>query len=114
MILGSGEWFWESWDIDIVNVRIETKIKSHVFKRSYERLYSEWYWMCVTLNYKVNSWGHVTFSNICDILDLENVRIDTKIELISCLKPEIRKVLQKSAEFVHYHRWTPWPRKYTH
>ena len=49
----------------------------------------------------------MTFSNICDILDLENVRIDTKIELISCLKPEIRKVLQKSAEFVHYHRWTP-------
>ena len=31
-----------------------------------------------------------------NILDLENVRIDTKIEVVSCLQPDIRKVRQKS------------------
>ena len=35
------------------------------------------------------------FFNIFDILDLENVRIDTKINFVSCLQPEIRKVMQK-------------------
>ena len=35
------------------------------------------------------------FFNIFDILDLENVRIDTKIDFVSCLQPEIRKVTQK-------------------
>ena len=29
------------------------------------------------------------FFNIFDILDLENVRIDTKINFVSCLQPEI-------------------------
>ena len=32
------------------------------------------------------------FINIFDIVDLENVGIDTKIEFVSCLKTEIRKV----------------------
>ena len=35
------------------------------------------------------------FFNTFDILDLENVRIDTKINFVSCLQPEIRKVMQK-------------------
>ena len=35
------------------------------------------------------------FLNIFDILDLENVRIDTMINFVSCLQPEIRKVMQK-------------------
>ena len=35
------------------------------------------------------------YFNIFDILDLENVRIDTKIEFVSCLQPEIGKVMQK-------------------
>ena len=35
------------------------------------------------------------FLNIFYILDLENVRIDTKIEFVSCLQPKIRKVTQK-------------------
>ena len=34
-------------------------------------------WMCVTLNSKVNRQGHGIVFNIFDILDLENVRIDT-------------------------------------
>ena len=51
--------------------------------------------MCVTSSSEVNRQGHVLFFNIFDILDLENVRIDTKIEFLSCLQPEIRKVMQK-------------------
>ena len=51
--------------------------------------------MCVTLSSKVNRQGHIIYFNIFDILDLENVRIDTKINFVSCLQPEIRKVMQK-------------------
>ena len=51
--------------------------------------------MYVTLTYKVNRQDHVIVFNIFDILDLENVRIDTKIEFVSCLEPKIRKVMQK-------------------
>ena len=39
--------------------------------------------------------GHEFVFNIFDILDLENVRIDTKINFVSCLQPEIWKVMQK-------------------
>ena len=38
---------------------------------------------------------HVIIFNIFDIIDLENVRIDTKIEFLSCSQPKIRKVTQK-------------------
>ena len=48
-----------------------------------------------TLGFKVNRWSHVIHSNMFDILDLENVEIDTKIKFQSCLQPEIRKVMQK-------------------
>ena len=51
--------------------------------------------MCLTLTSKVNRQGHLIFFNFLDILDLDNVRIDTKIEFVSCLEPEIRKVMQK-------------------
>ena len=52
-------------------------------------------WMCVTLNSKVNRQGHGIVFNIFDILDLGNVRIDTKINFVSWLQPEIWKVMQK-------------------
>ena len=51
--------------------------------------------MCVTLSSKVNRRGHGFVFNIFDILDLKNVRIDTKINFVSCLQPEIWKVMQK-------------------
>ena len=35
------------------------------------------------------------YFNMFDIIDLENVRIGTKIEFVSCSQPEIRKVMQK-------------------
>ena len=61
--------------------------------------------VCLTLIFKVmqlKPWvsrstvgNHVLHSNMFDILDHENLEIDTKIEFQSCLQPEIRKVMQK-------------------
>ena len=52
-----------------------------------------------TLGFKVNRWSHVIHSKMFDILDLENVEIDTEIKFQACgwwcLQPEIRKVMQK-------------------
>ena len=79
--------------LDTVNVRIDTKIKSAACMQL--KLGKVIQWMCVTLISKVNRQGHAIFSNIVDILDLENVRIDTKIEFVSCLQPEIRRVMQQ-------------------
>ena len=79
--------------LDIVNVRIDTKIKSAACMLPVLRKVIQW--MCVTLTSKVNRQGYVIFFNFFDILNLENVRIDTKIEFVSCLEPEIRKVMQK-------------------
>ena len=78
---------------DIEYVRIDSKIKSAACMQPELRKVIQW--MCLTLTSKVNRQGHVIFFNIFDILDLENVRIDTKIEFVSCLEPEIRKVMQK-------------------
>ena len=36
-----------------------------------------------------------SFFHIFDIPDLENVRIDTKINFVSCLQPEMRTVMRK-------------------
>ena len=43
----------------------------------------------MTLSFKVKRQGHVFVFNIFDIPDLENVKIDTKIDFVSCLQPEI-------------------------
>ena len=79
--------------LDLANVRIDTKIKSVACIQPELRKVIQW--MCVTLSFKVNRQGHMIFFNIFDIYDLENVRIDTKINFVSCLQPEIRKVMQK-------------------
>ena len=80
--------------LDLENVRIDTKIKSIV---GIQPEISKVIWkMCMTLSSKVNCQGHVIIFNIFDILDLENVRIDTKINFVSDLQPEIWKVMQKS------------------
>ena len=78
---------------DLANVRIDTKIKSVACIHPEIRKVIQWMW--VTLSFKVNRQGHMIFFNIFDILNLENVRIDTKINFVSCLQPEIRKVMQK-------------------
>ena len=79
--------------LDLANVRIDTKIKSVACIQPDIRKVIQW--MCVTLSFNVNRQGHIIFLNMFDIYDLENVRIDTKINIVSCLQPEIRKVMQK-------------------
>ena len=49
----------------------------------------------LTLKIKVNNQGQVTENGFFEILDIENVRIDTKIESIACIQPEISKVIGK-------------------
>ena len=80
--------------LDLANVRINTKIKCLACIQPEIRKVIQL--ICVTLNSKVNRQSHKIFFNLCDIPDLENVRIDTKINFVSCLQPEIRKVMQKS------------------
>ena len=79
--------------LDFANVRIDTKIKSVACIQP--EIWKVIQWMCVTLSSKVNRQGHVIFFHIFDIPDLENVKIDTKINFVSCLQREIRKVMQK-------------------
>ena len=79
--------------LDLANVRIDTKIKCLACIQPEIRKVIQL--ICVTLSFKVNRQGHVIEFNIFDILVLGNVRIDTKINFVSCLQPEIRKVTQK-------------------
>ena len=109
--------------LDLADVRIDTKIKCLACIQPEIRKVIQL--ICVTLSFKVNCQGHMIFFNIFDIHDLENVRIDTKINFVSGLQLEMRKVMQKvfdldfqghamEIEFFHYHRWIPWLRKHTH
>ena len=50
--------------------------------------------MCLTFIFKVNHQGQVTDSGFFEILNLANVRIDTKIKFLACIQPEIREVIQ--------------------
>ena len=50
--------------------------------------------MCLTFIFKVNYQSQVTDLRFSEVLDLENVRIDTKIKSVACIQPEIRKVKQ--------------------
>ena len=79
--------------LKLANVRIDTKIKCLACIQPEIRKVIQL--ICVTLSFKVNRQGHMIEFNIFDILDLENVRIDTKINFVSCLQPEMRKVMQK-------------------
>ena len=47
----------------------------------------------LTLKIKINHQGQVINFGFVEILDIENVRIDTKIESISGIQPEISKVI---------------------
>ena len=47
----------------------------------------------LTLKIKVNHQGQVADFEFFEILDIENVRIDTKIESIASILPEISKVI---------------------
>ena len=49
----------------------------------------------LTSKIKVNHQGHVTDFEFSEILDIVNVRIDTKIESIAYIQPEMSKVIGK-------------------
>ena len=68
--------------LDLADVRIDTKIKSLACIQPEIRKVIQL--ICVTLSFKVNRQGHMIFFNIFDILDLENVRIDIKINFVAC------------------------------
>ena len=72
--------------LDIVNVRIDTKIEFVACIQPELRKIIQW--MRVTLSSKVNRRCHVIFLNIIDIPDLENARIDIKINFVLYLQPE--------------------------
>ena len=50
--------------------------------------------MCLTFIFKVNHQGQVTDFGFSEILNIVNVRIDTKIKSAACIQPELRKVIQ--------------------
>ena len=67
----------------------------------------------LTLKIKVNYQGLVTDFGFSEILDIVNVRIDTKIESIACIQPEISKVIWKrcmalSSKVKHLRFWDTW------
>ena len=93
----------------IGNVRIDTKIKPAACIQPELRKYVIQR-MCVTLCFKVNRPGHVNFSNIFDILDLENFRIGTKIGFVNRSQKGQGFDLdefQGLKKFFYYHRWIP-------
>ena len=49
----------------------------------------------LTLKINVNHQGQVADFGFFEILDIENVRIDTKIKSAACIQPEISKVIWK-------------------
>ena len=51
--------------------------------------------MCLTFIFKVKHQGQVTDFKFFEILDIANVRIDTKIKSAACIQPEIRKVIKR-------------------
>ena len=50
--------------------------------------------MCLTFIFKVNHQGQLIDFRFSEILDIVNVRIDTKIKSAACMQPELRKVIQ--------------------
>ena len=50
----------------------------------------------LTLKIKVNHQGQVTEHGFSEILDIENVKIDTKIESVACIQPEISQGHRKN------------------
>ena len=57
-----------------------------MFTTSYTKGYTQ---TRLTLIFKVNHQGQVTDFGFSEILDLENVRIDTKIKSAACIQPEL-------------------------
>ena len=50
--------------------------------------------MCLTFIFNVRNQGYMTDCGFSEILDIVNVRIDTKIKSVACIQPELRKVIR--------------------
>ena len=50
--------------------------------------------MCLTFIFKINHESQVTDFGFSEILNIVNVRIDTKIKSAAFVQPELRKVIQ--------------------
>ena len=61
-----------------------------VYNQRYERSYTNVF----DLYFQGQPSGQVTDFEFSEILDLANVKIDTKIKSLACIQPEIRKVIQ--------------------
>ena len=48
--------------------------------------------MCLTFIFKVNHQGQVTDFGFSEILDIVNVRINTKIKSVACIQPELKNL----------------------
>ena len=42
--------------------------------------------------FKVNRQGHVIYFGLFEIIDLDNVEIDTKIKSVAYIQPEVKEV----------------------
>ena len=51
--------------------------------------------MKLTLKIKVNHQSQVNEHGFTEICDIENVKIDIKIESIACIQPDLIKVISK-------------------
>ena len=49
--------------------------------------------MCLTFIFMVNHQSQVTDFGFSEILNIVNVRIDTKIKSVACIQLELRKVI---------------------
>ena len=50
--------------------------------------------LCLTFIFKINHQGQVTDFWFSENPDIAYVRINTKIKSVSCMQPELRKVIQ--------------------
>ena len=61
-----------------------------VYNQRYERSYTNVF----DLHFQGQHQGQVTDFEFSEILNIVNVRIDTKIKSAACIQPELRKVIQ--------------------
>ena len=89
----SGDWFWVFWDPQ--PCKCQNRHQDQVCSL-YTAGDEKGHTMSVcNLEFQSQPSRSHNFFIIFDILDLENVRSDIKINFVSCLQPEIRKDIQK-------------------
>ena len=72
-------------DFNIFDIPGHENIRVDVYNQRYEGHTQ----MCLTFIFMVNHQGQMTHSKFSEILDIVDVRIDTKIQSTSCTQPEL-------------------------